>query len=90
MNIDELRDRLAAISMAIANQDDREAQAIIRTTLEALAEQADDKADAERLDALDRLCESYGFQDIHEGNRWTIEGPFRNVREAIDATRSTP
>lgn len=45
LDLDELRDRLAAISMAIVNQDDREAQAIIRTTLAALAEQADDKAD---------------------------------------------
>lgn len=42
-------------------------------------------ADAARLDALDLLKESYGFQDMHEGNRWKIEGPFRNVREAIDA-----
>lgn len=38
MDLDDLKDRLVAISDAIANQDDREAQAIIRTTLAALAE----------------------------------------------------
>jgi len=43
------------------------------------------KADAERLDRLDLECEAYGFEDTHEGNRWVIDGPFRTVRDAIDA-----
>lgn len=42
------------------------------------------RKDKDRLDRLDRLCESYGFQDIHEGNRWQIDGPYRCVRDAID------
>lgn len=41
--------------------------------------------DAGRLDLLDSLCESYGFQDIHEGNRWVIDGPFRDIRAAADS-----
>jgi hypothetical protein len=42
------------------------------------------EADVGRLDKLDALCEPYGFEGIHEGNRWIIEGPYRNVRVAID------
>ncbi len=44
--------------------------------------------DAERLDWLDQQCEAYGFQDIHEGNRWEISGAYANVRKAIDAERA--
>jgi len=44
--------------------------------------------DAARLDWLDHQRESYGFQDIHEGNRWEISGAYANVREAIDAERA--
>ena len=44
--------------------------------------------DAARLDWLDQQCEAYGFQDIHEGNRWEISGAYANVREAIDAERA--
>ena len=51
----------------------------------ALAELEACRRDADRLDRLDALCEAYGFQDIHEGNRWMIDGPFRTVRDAIDA-----
>ena len=40
--------------------------------------------DRERLDSLDKLCEAYGFE-IHEGNRWVLDGPFRSVRDAIDS-----
>jgi hypothetical protein len=40
--------------------------------------------DRERLDNLDKLCEAYGFE-VHEGNRWVLDGPFRNVRDAIDS-----
>lgn len=42
------------------------------------------RKDAERLDWLDQQSESYGFQDIHEGNRWLIEGPFSSLHAAID------
>lgn len=41
--------------------------------------------DAGRLDLLDSLCESYGFQDVHEGNRWVIDGPYRDIRAAADS-----
>jgi len=40
--------------------------------------------DAARLDWLDSQGYGYGFEDMHEGNRWTIDGPFANVRIAID------
>ena len=41
--------------------------------------------DAERLDWLQSQGEAYGFENYHEGNRWTIDGPFMFVRDAIDA-----
>ena len=41
--------------------------------------------DAERLTWLDRQVEAYGFEGCHEGNRWFIDGPFRDLRTAIDA-----
>ena len=44
--------------------------------------------DSGRLDLLDSLCEAYGFQDIHEGNRWVIDGPFRDIRAAADSLES--
>lgn len=43
--------------------------------------------DSERLDWLDAQVHTYRFEDMHEGNRWTIEGPYRDVRAAIDAER---
>lgn len=46
--------------------------------------------DAQRLDWLEQQGYSYGFEDMHEGNRWLIEGPYRTAREAIDAAISTP
>ncbi|HEJ4088293.1 TPA: hypothetical protein SL493_005162, partial [Pseudomonas aeruginosa] len=52
------------------------------------------EADVERLNKLDALCEAYGFEGIHEGNRWMIDGPYRDIRAAIDgikpAMESTP
>jgi len=43
------------------------------------------RKDAERLTWFETQREAYGFEDVHEGNRWTIEGPFSTLREAIDA-----
>lgn len=40
--------------------------------------------DAARLEWLDKQVEAYGFEDIHEGNRWVIDGPYRDLRHAID------
>lgn len=51
----------------------------LRAEVEAL------RKDASRLDRLDIECEAYGCEGIHEGNRWMIDGPFRTVRDAIDA-----
>jgi hypothetical protein len=42
------------------------------------------RKDAARLDRLDRECEAYGTE-VHEGNRWVLDGPFATVRDAIDA-----
>ena len=44
-----------------------------------------DSRDTERLDWLQSQTESCGFQDMHVGNRWTFDGPFMFVRDAIDA-----
>ncbi|NBB11800.1 hypothetical protein [Pseudomonas sp. SLFW] len=46
------------------------------------------RKDAERLDRLEEECEAYGT-DIHEGNRWVVDGPFATVRDAIDAAMSS-
>ena len=42
--------------------------------------------DAARLDYLDALGFAYGFEDMHEGNKWEIHGAYPNLRAAIDAT----
>lgn len=48
-----------------------------------------DGEDSARLDWLDQQGYAYGFEDMHEGNRWMIDGPFANLRKAIDAARPT-
>ena len=64
-------------------------EALVRQVLRDLPAQADSVLeDAARLDWLEQQCEGYGFQDIHEGNRWEISGPYANVRQAIDAARA--
>ena len=40
--------------------------------------------DAERLNWLDKQGYAYGFEDMHEGNKWEIEGPFMSIRGVID------
>ena len=45
------------------------------------------RKDAARLDRLEIECEAYGTE-IHEGNRWVVDGPFATVRDAIDAAMS--
>lgn len=52
------------------------------------AGRAEGGKDAERLDWLERQSESYGFQDIHEGNRWCVEGAYATLRKLIDAAIS--
>lgn len=42
------------------------------------------KIETERLDWLEQQRKAYGFQDIHEGNRWCVEGPFATLRQLID------
>jgi hypothetical protein len=41
--------------------------------------------DEKRFAWLNDHVEAYGTEDIQEGNRWSIEGPFYNLRQAIDA-----
>lgn len=45
--------------------------------------------DAARLDKLDAIGYAYGFEDMHEGNRWMIDGPYRDIRAAIDDIQDT-
>lgn len=43
------------------------------------------RKDKVRLDYFEGLSEAYGFEDVHEGNRWSIEGPFPSLRKALDS-----
>jgi hypothetical protein len=56
--------------------------------LALLAERAELVKDRGRLNSLDQLGYAYGFQDMHEGNRWEIDGPFSDVRKALDAMQA--
>ena len=56
-----------------------------RAITELLARLDAAELDAARLDNLDKTGYSYGFEDVHEGNNWSISGPFISVRDAIDA-----
>lgn len=40
--------------------------------------------DKRRMDWLEGQREAYGFENEHHGNRWVIDGPFRDARQAID------
>lgn len=55
------------------------------TILSLLAEREELKRDADRLNKLDKLCEAYGYEDVQEGNRWMIDGPFVSIRNAVDS-----
>lgn len=58
----------------------------IRPAVFAGSQDKQDAVDAaEMLDWLDKQGCAYGFEDMHEGNRWMIEGPFNSLRDAIDA-----
>lgn len=62
-----------------ATQRQRERIAELEAQVQALS------LDAKRLDWLEAQGVAYGFQDMHEGNRWVVEGPFATARKAIDA-----
>lgn len=82
------RDRLAAENERLARDAKNDSiayRAVIERQEELRAEVEALNKDAERLDRLDIECEAYGCEGIHEGNRWMIDGPFRTVRDAIDA-----
>ncbi|WP_313284591.1 hypothetical protein [Stutzerimonas kunmingensis] len=82
------RNRLAAENERLARDAKNDSiayRAVIERQEELRAEVEALKKDAERLDRLDIECEAYGCEGIHEGNRWMIDGPFRTVRDAIDA-----
>jgi glutamate synthase domain-containing protein 1 len=40
--------------------------------------------DKARLDWLQNQGYAFGFEDMHEGNRWEIQGPYVYLRDAID------
>ena len=76
------------------NQEQRELMAEIeaasRAPLLARIEELERAAEALRVDAkrlnwLESQRMAYGFQDIHDGNQWCVEGAYLSVREAIDA-----
>lgn len=69
-------------AVILENADKYVVAAIIRD----LASQVESlEADAERMSFLDSMGISYGFEDLHEGVRWEVGGPFLSVRDAIDA-----
>lgn len=78
------RECVTAIRASFMNPDAGR-DAIAAANAEPVA-QSDDRRDKERLDWLDKHAESYGFERIHEGNRWMVDGPFNTVRDAIDAS----
>ena len=75
--IDRLRNEAVAADIRIGN----DALVIAGLTAERDAAQAD----AKRLEWLSQQGVSFGFQDIHEGNKWEIGGPYATLRIAIDA-----
>ena len=75
--IDRLRNEAVAADIRIAN----DALVIAGLTAERDAAQAD----AKRLEWLSQQGVSFGFQDIYEGNKWEIGGPYATLRIAIDA-----
>ena len=75
--IDRLRTEAVAADIRIAN----DALVIAGLTAERDAAQAD----AKRLEWLSQQGVSFGFEDIHEGNKWEIGGPYATLRIAIDA-----
>jgi len=62
-------------------------QALATTPAEALKELAELREDRARLDVIDALMEGYGTEGILEGNRWIIDGPFRDIRHAADVIK---
>ena len=74
--IDQLRAEVAGLRTGY--------EAYERVNAELKAEVEALRKDADRLDRLEIECEAYGT-DIHEGNRWVVDGPFATVRDAIDA-----
>lgn len=96
--IDRLRTEAVAADIRIANDAlviaelRAERDALARCKLAdqdayvAMCDQRDAaQADAKRLEWLSRQGVSFGFQDIHEGNKWEIGGPYATLRIAIDA-----
>ena len=69
-------------SMRIPVEKDRDADFVL---LQAADKIAALEADAARLDFLNSIGEAYGFEEMHEGDRWMVDGPFNSVRAAIDA-----
>ncbi|WP_426103161.1 hypothetical protein [Pseudomonas sp. PSPC3-3] len=59
-------------------------EAYERVNAELKAEVEGLRKDSTRLDRLDQEREAYGTS-FHEGNRWTLDGQFATVRDAIDA-----
>ena len=89
--IDRLRTEAVAADIRIEN-DKLEFQriyAVLRShaevTQKAGAERDAAQADAKRLEWLSQQGVSFGFEDIHEGNKWEIGGPYATLRIAIDA-----
>jgi len=46
--------------------------------------------DTQMLDWFDGQSESYGFEDEHHGNRWVMDGPFRDLRTALRECMKLP
>ena len=96
--IDRLRTEAVAADIRIANDAlviaglTAERDALARCKLAdqdayvAMRDQRDAAlADAKRLEWLSQQGVSFGFQDIYEGNKWEIGGPYATLRIAIDA-----
>lgn len=70
--IAELQERMGALIMAKA-----QAEAQAWELSQAKTE------DTVLLNWLDSQVQAYGTEGYHEGNRWMIDGPFRDLRHAL-------
>jgi hypothetical protein len=62
----------------------------VGSILHEVAHPSVDPSDTEMLDWLGTQEASYGFEDVHEGNRWQVEGPYLTLRDAIRAAMKVP
>ena len=72
--------RITAASEALAAHQAQQAQQAGRADAQPV-----EPTDTQMLDWLETQRAAYGFQDLHEGNTWSVDGPFATARDAMRA-----